>query len=93
MTESEQEQDQGSDVPLGLATTEQLVCELQRRHVALLVVADGEIGATTGVDVTQVWVGGSRVHALGLAEWARQFLVTDAMDVAFDAMDVEGEDG
>lgn len=86
------EQDEGSDVPLGLATVEQLICELRRRHGAMLVVTEGEIGSANGVDVTQVWVGGSRTHALGLAEWARQFLVTDAMDVAFEGDEDEGEE-
>lgn len=85
-----------ADESLSLATVAQLIGELRRRHTAVLVVTDGEIGTEEGVDVTQVWIGGSRVHALGLAEWARQFLVTDAMDTALDMdmdADEEGDEG
>lgn len=79
---SEQQTD---ETPLALATVAQLVQELERRHSAILVVTDGEIGLASGQDVTNVWHSGSRVHALGLAEWSKQFLAADAIGAGLDA--------
>lgn len=87
------EQDEGSDVPLGLATVEQMVTELGKRHTCVILATDGEPGQPPDQIYTACFYQGSTVHAAGLCDWLKEYLIEGARTPNRDLDLDEGEEG
>ena len=86
------EEETGGDVSLGLATLEQIVEELGRRYICVVVGVDG-IPGDVDVGFCTCYTHGSPVHAIGLTTWIKEFILEEGREARSesDECDEDGE--
>lgn len=76
--------------PLDLVPTDELVDEIARRHDGLLVAATARLKA--GESGTVVWYRGGVIAGLGLATYAKDYLLSDHTEIRRKPRGEEGEE-